>query len=547
MKSLCLLLSFFISLQSFCQKSNYVQQEWLIQLKENAKPDEVLNQVNFKKEAAQVVVQKQLSTVANIWLLRSVEENDEWVKDWLLSSSEVLHVQRNHITTRRNAPNDPMYTQQWHLKNTGQNGGVIGADIKAEQAWDLATGGNTTQNDEIVLCVIDDGIDENHPDFAGNIWVNKHEIPNNGIDDDNNGYIDDYKGWNTFTDNDKLLDFPSGNYGSHGSQVAGMLGAVGNNGTGVSGINWKAKIMVVLGDTPESRAIESYEYPLKMRKLYNETNGAKGAFVVATNTSWGIDNAFPADAPIWCGFYDLLGKEGILNAGATINANINIDLEGDIPSTCPSDYFIGVTNTTNKDKLANAGYGEQHIDIGAPGEKVTLTTNNESYGSFSGTSFATPAVVGALGLMYNFANNQFIQLSKDNPAEAAGRMKFALLAAADKIPALTNKTVTGGRLNLFECLQEVVKQQWIISSIDDSSEKAKAVVYPNPGRGSLNLIVEEGQFYTIRVLDLSGRSVFEGTDYKGNQSLLYAFESGVYFIELTYENGKIEVLKWSVE
>ena len=263
---------------------------------------------------------------------------------------------------RSTTPNDVEFPNQWQYINTEQSGGSQGADIDVDLAWDVTTGGLTANGDTIVVAVLDDGIDLNHSDFENNLWVNHAEIPNNGIDDDENGYIDDYRGWNSNQDNDNIAG------GGHGTPVAGIVGAKGNNGTGVAGVNWNVKVMVVKNDfnTSEAGVLAAYSYPLAMRQQYNESNGTRGAFVVSTNASWGVDFGRPEDAPIWCSYYDTLGTYGILNCGATINGNVNVDEEGDLPTACSSDFMISVTNMNHFDnKVQGAGYGLETIDLGA--------------------------------------------------------------------------------------------------------------------------------------------------------------------------------------
>jgi hypothetical protein len=145
---------------------------------------------------------------------------------------------------------------------------------------------------------------QNHSDLTDNLWKNHKEIPGNGIDDDGNGYVDDYEGWNAVSQNGNVYSS-----GSHGLNVAGIIGARGNNEMGVSGMNWDIKIMQIrLSQVREDNVLRAYEYALSHRKRYNESGGIEGAFVVATNSSWGIDRGRPEDAPLWCAFYDSLGN-----------------------------------------------------------------------------------------------------------------------------------------------------------------------------------------------------------------------------------------------
>ena len=337
--------------------------------------------------------------------------------NYIDNDKDIKLVQINHkLSLRSTIPNDPQFPTQWQYVNTGQGGGTIGMDLDADQAWDLSTGGLTVANDTIVVAVIDDGANINHPDLQQNIWTNWREIPNNNLDDDNNGYIDDYLGWNTNTLDDNVN---LNGAGPHGTAVSGIIGAVGNNNIGVSGVNWKVKLMLIRNNfnTTEANVLASYGYALTQRKKYNETNGREGSFVVVTNASWGVDNAFPAQAPIWCSFYDSLGKYGILNVASTTNNNVNVDIQGDLPTTCPSDYLIGVTNL-NRFGTRNGGFGQQNIDLGAFGDGV-FTLNFNNYASFGGTSAATPHVSGTVALAYAAACGEFMSLSRLYPNQAA--------------------------------------------------------------------------------------------------------------------------------
>src|SRR5690606_9496705 len=144
---------------------------------------------------------------------------------------------------------------------------------------------------------------------------NTDETPNNGIDDDNNGYVDDYDGWNAYNSTGNI---PSANHGTH---VAGIAGAIGNNEIGISGVNWNVKTMPIAGSSGnEATVVEAYAYALEMRARYNETDGDEGAFIVVTNTSFGVDMGDPTNFPIWCSMYDELGEVGILSCAATANA-----------------------------------------------------------------------------------------------------------------------------------------------------------------------------------------------------------------------------------
>lgn len=428
--------------------------ELLLQIEPNTSMRLLLDELNVISES-DIVFFKQISEPMNIYHLKynGVVDLDAIIKK-TFDISSIIGIQKNHqITHRTTVPDDPSFGTQWHLNNTGQTGGIADADIDAPEAWDVSTGGNTAHGDTIVACIIEGGgVDINHEDLIGNIWKNYAEIPGNGIDDDNNGYIDDFDGWNVQSDSGNITA------GSHGTRVAGMVGAVGNNTTGISGVNHKVKMMVVQGQSASNEAsvIAAYSYPLVMRKKYNQTNGNEGAFVVVTNASWGINNGQPANSPLWCAMYDTLGKHGILNIGATSNSNTNVDILGDLPTTCPSPFLVGVTMTNSADFRAGSGYGPIHIDLAAPGSSVLLTNTNNNYSTTSGTSFAAPCVTGAVALLYSAPCSDFISYAKTFPDSAALKMRSLLLDNVDILSHLATEVGSSGRLNINNAILDLM-------------------------------------------------------------------------------------------
>lgn len=450
-----------LSIVIYAQPKNYPSGEMLVQLKAGNTPEMIMQQYSGLGFSIKELVADQM----NIWLVGYDETKveDAAMLSLLKANNLVKAAQFNHYITRRigvedpiytsgggnpleNTPNDTRFAEQWGMHNTGQSGGTVDADIDAPEAWDLGTGGISALGDTVVVAVVDGGFDLNHADL--NYYRNYAEIPGNNIDDDNNGYIDDVNGWNAYNQNGTITS------DQHGTHVAGIVGAIGNNALGVAGVNWKVKVMGIQGSSgQESIVLRAYNYILKMRKLYNQTNGAQGAFIVATNASFGVDFGQPSNYPLWCAVYDSLGIQGILSCGATANANTNVDLQGDIPTACGSDYMVAVTNTTRTDtKNSGAAYGLTTIDLGAPGTSILSTVPNNGYSSLTGTSMATPMVAGAIGLMFATANADLMQFYKTNPAAAALQFKQFLLDATDPIPALAGITVSGGRLNVYNAL-----------------------------------------------------------------------------------------------
>ncbi|MCC7431601.1 S8 family serine peptidase [bacterium] len=426
-------------------ESPFKEDDILIQLK----PD--TNIEGFEKDLVLINLKnvKLLSRDLSIYLMtfdtRSVSSQDALFL--VKKNKNVIEAQFNHFVTQRVIPNDTQFSSQWDYNNTGQSGGLADADVDGPEAWDLVQGGITTTGDSVVVAIIDGGFYLQHQDIK--FWKNYAEIPNNGIDDDNNGYVDDYNGWNAYDSNGNIPN------DSHGTHVAGTAAAKGNNNLGVTGVNWNAKVMAVAGSSgQESEVVEAYGYVLANRKRYNQTNGTAGAFVVSTNASFGVDFGQPANFPLWCAIYDSLGKAGIISCGATANLNINIDAEGDIPTACPSDYLISVTNTNHNDTKNNsAAYGLTTIDLGAPGTGILSTLPNNTYGNLTGTSMATPHVTGAIGLLASALQPSTMLHYKLFPDSIALKLKEFVLNGTDPINALDGTTVTGGRLNIHKSAQ----------------------------------------------------------------------------------------------
>jgi subtilisin family serine protease len=460
----------------------------------------------------------------------------------------VVIAQFNHYVQQRSAageiglqlvpvfPNDTRFSEQWSLHNTGQNGGQPDADIDAPEAWNITTGGVTAQGDSIIVAVVDGGFYLTHQDLR--FWRNWEEIPGNNIDDDNNGYIDDVNGWNAYNNNGNI----TGN--THGSHVSGIAGAIGNNNNGIAGVNWGIKIMAVMGSSgTEAVVLRAYGYVLKQRKIYNQTNGAHGAFVVSSNSSFGVDYGQPSQYPLWCAFYDSLGAAGILNACATANLNINVDIVGDIPTACPSPFMVSVTNTTNQDlKNPGAAYGPTTIDLGAPGTTIlSTTTSPNNYGNLTGTSMATPHVAGAFALMFAAASSSLIQAYKNDPDSIALVFKEKMLQGVDSIPALQGITVSGGRLNVYKAILLI---QSLTAAENNSGDVPASYVlhqnYPNPFNPATVIRYEVRQkgFVTLRVYNSLGQevSVLVSKDLRpGRYDAVWdgtSFPSGVYYYKL---------------
>jgi subtilisin family serine protease len=446
-KLLCTLILFVLAHSINAQSNiNYVENEMIIWLKPGVSAHEFA-----KGTFEDMKPQRLLSRRLNIWLFEltdgSVAQRNTKMNSLKLSK-DVKYVQNNHhIAIRSVTPNDTKYGDQW-----------APAKIKLPEAWTYTTGGSSQDGDEIVIAIIDNEFYLPHEDL--DFWKNTNEIPGNGIDDDGNGYIDDYDGWNAYTSSGTM---PAA-YDPHGTHVAGIAGAKGNNGIGISGVNWNVKTMPIVGSTGvESVAVEAYGYVLEMRALYNETNGAEGAFIVVANSSFGVPTSGgdPEDYPIWCAMYDELGAVGVLSCASAPNRDEDIDVISDVPTSCSSDFLITVTNTNQSDNLNQiipTAYGATTVDIGAPGSDIWSTSPGigSDYADLVGTSHASPHVAGVVALMYAAMPQCMIQAYKANPASFALAVRQQLLQGADAVASL-NGLVAHGRLNALKAIQNTLK------------------------------------------------------------------------------------------
>jgi len=447
---------------AYSQQTSYEREpgQLMVQLQPNA-DDQTLAVLLEDFTSAGLHVDKRLSRRMNIWLLNFEETNNnaEKLLEQIRQNSSVRLAQFNHtVQDREIIPNDPSFTNEWALKNTGQMSGTPGADIKASYAWEITNSGLTANGDTIVIAMVDGGVDLGHSDL--HLWKNRLEIPYNGIDDDENGYIDDYNGWNAYMNNGNMQQ------SDHGTHVAGIATAMGNNGIGITGVAYNTQLMPIAGSgTNEALVVIAYDYVFEMRKRYNETNGAAGAFVVVTNSSFGIDGGDPANYPLWGAIYDSLGSVGVLNVASTANRGWDIDINGDIPTAMTNESIIAVTNTTNTDtRNTQAAWGRNSIDLGAPGTNIYSTRQGDTYGYKTGTSMSSPFVCGSIALMYAAANEATLQLYDENPALVASKFKRYLIASVDTLPSLDGQTVSGGRLNLLNTLEMVVDQPFLTAN-----------------------------------------------------------------------------------
>ncbi|HEY0320053.1 MAG TPA: S8 family serine peptidase [Pyrinomonadaceae bacterium] len=322
----------------------------------------------------------------------------------LNSRPDVLYAEPNYVRRINKLPNDPRFPEMWGLKNTGQpngngNPGFVGADIDAELAWNTTTG-----NRNVVVGVVDEGIDINHQDLKDNIWQNPVEIAANGVDDDGNGFVDDVNGWDFYHNDNTVFDstgnYPTDETDAHGTHVAGTIGATGNNGTGVVGVNWQVSLMSlkILGPDGGSSAgaISAYNYAGKMRELWDASGGTKGANIRVLNNSYGGIGYSQAEVDA----IRALGGKGILFVVSAGNEGGNNDVVPAYPSSYIATNLISVAATDRRDNKASfSNFGAGSVNMAAPGVEILSTTPNNTYSVASGTSMAAPHVSGAAALV----------------------------------------------------------------------------------------------------------------------------------------------------
>ena len=473
---------------------------WIIQLSPSvaslATPAAALPMLSQAPFASQVV--RGLGGVGTVqW--RTFGTPTAEVAQWLQSQSAVASFSVDQPVSLARLPNDPSYSQLWGLENLGGSGKVTDADIDASAAWDVSTGSSS-----VVVGIIDTGIDYNHPDLAANVWTNPGETAGDGIDNDGNGFIDDIHGWDFFNEDNNPFDD-----NGHGTHVAGTIGAVGNNGVGVAGINWNVKLMGLKflsgsGMGFDSDAIRAINYATMMRE--------RGVNVVATNNSWGG----PGYDSAMRGAIEAAGDQGILFVAAAGNDGANIDSGDFYPARYDNANLISVASTTSSDLMSSfSNYGAVGVDLGAPGSAIYSTLPGNTYGTYSGTSMATPHVTGVVAL----AAAQF-------PDATISQLKQAVLDGGDSLAALAGKTVTGKRLNAAGTLEWLKQQQVANPALPLVVSSAAAGTSLTPASEGVLTILDGVDDVSVPI-DL-GTNTFRlwGVDYTG-ATALYVSDNGL--------------------
>lgn len=327
------------------------------------------------------------------------------------------YVEPDELVTYALASNDTSLAKQWAHDM-----------VKSAQAWDISRG-----SAGVTVAILDSGVDYNHPDLRANMWQNPREISGNGLDDDGNGYVDDVYGWNFVSNNNRPLADDGSTY--HGTHVAGTVGAVGNNGLGISGHAQTVKLMALKflnssGSGFRSDAIRGIDYAIR--------NGAK-----IINNSWGGTTYSQA-------LSDAIGRAraaGVLFVAAAGNNGSNNDRSSFYPANYPHDNVVSVASSTSADKLSSfSNYGVTKVHLAAPGSAIYSTKNGNAYQYLSGTSMATPLVSGVLATMVAI-----------RPDLSYRQIKGALLRNVDVKATYTGKVISNGRINSFRALSSIAE------------------------------------------------------------------------------------------
>ena len=331
----------------------------------------------------------------------------------LVENPAVEYAEPNYLLETSATPNDPRFSTQWGLENGN------GPDINAPQAWDRTTG-----SDDVVIGVIDSGMDITHVDLKENLYKNQGEIAGNSIDDDGNGYVDDVNGWDAVTDTGRMRDEDG-----HGTHVSGIVGARGNNGEGVAGVNWRVKLLPLRFITVRSGAtfdaLQCIDYATNLRN--------RGVNIRVLNNSWGGGGYSTALVEA----IKRANSAGILFVCAAGNESTDSDAVPSYPASYEVANVISVGAMTRSNFQAGfSNFGRRSVDVFAPGDGILSTTPGNSYASFNGTSQASPMVAGIAGLIL-----------AEHPEATVPEMKARILGSVQRESFASSLCLTGGRVD----------------------------------------------------------------------------------------------------
>jgi len=341
-----------------------------------------------------------------------------------LDPTEDFHAAPQNKNAELTSPNDPLFSEQWALNNAGQNGGKANADLGALKAWLKTQGSN-----DVVVAVLDTGVDYTHPDLTNNMWMRPDKVP--AYTDAELGAVNDLHGFNADDNRSDPMDD-----NGHGTHCAGIIGAEGDNGEGIAGINWNVRIMPLKflgrgGFGSTKNAIESINYAIDRKR--------NGVNIKVINASWGSTSKSKALEDV----IRAAGEEGILFVAAAGNNATNNDKNPHYPSNYNLPNVISVAALDRADNLASfSNFGVKSVHIAAPGREITSTWLNDNYREASGTSMATPYVAGTAALILAIEPNLSVE-----------KLRERILKSIDKIDSLDGKTESGGRLSAAKALE----------------------------------------------------------------------------------------------
>ena len=352
----------------------------------------------------------------------------------------VLYAEPNYRVAINAAPNDPMFGQMWAMGLANSKG--VNSGIGTPRVWNLTTG-----SAGVTVAVVDSGVDGTHPDLAPNMWTNPNETPGNGQDDDGNGLIDDTRGWDWVgKDND-----PNDENG-HGTHVAGIVGARGNNAAGVAGVNWEVRLM-----------------PLRVLDAAGSgwTSDVAEAFAYAGEMGVDVVNASLAGSSLSQVLLDsIAASPDTLFVVAAGNESADVGIKPSYPCSYPLPNIICVAASSQSNQLSTySNFGVASVDLAAPGDAILSTWPGGTYNEGWGTSSATPHVAGVAAL-----------LGAQHPEASADRIRTAILAGAEPLAAFAGRTVTGGRLSsagAFEQMGDVVPEEQQTDTLRENRDQDK--------------------------------------------------------------------------
>ena len=523
--------------QANIEQVDAVPGEYVVRLKPNMM-QKMLNNKEAMSRSLGAYIKSTIPSQNIIVVKKPVFETSLSAVKTLAMNPMVDVAEPNYIYKANKLSNDPMLESLWGLKNFGQKDssnkvGVAGVDIGAEQAWDITTGSK-----KMIVAVIDTGVDFQHPDLVDNLWVNEAEKNGQaGVDDDNNGVVDDVHGFNAITGTGNADDDQG-----HGSHCAGTIGGKGNNGIGVVGVNWDVQIMAVKflsasGSGTLENAIKAIDYATKM-----------GAHVMSNSWGGGGFSQTLLDA------IKRSNDAGALFIAAAGNENNNNDNRPTYPGSYDVPNMIAVAAIDNQGARASfSSYGKRTVHIGAPGVNIVSSTGGE-YDSFSGTSMATPHVSGVAALVWGH-----------EPNLTAAEVKNRLLTTARPIASMKGKTRTGGIVNAFTALTNTVPApdmndpaNWRAVALDAPVASASPYLKNTNETYELRLNVDpnaevalffekfdtEATYDTVQLIDANGQ-VLQTLSGNNDETFSASFRGG--YVKLVFKSdGSVERSGWRI-